>query len=114
MVILYVQYVKNRKERRQWRVSERQGTVHGTAGKASLFLHPHPLQPLPTIHLLRLMLQRAERDGFAVIGNLFQAGRAAVRQHEIALGDPEFFGCFLLSSHAIGYIGPGLRGLSCG
>lgn len=59
----------------------------------------YSLQPLSIIRLLRLMLQRPERDRFPVIGNLLQAGRPAVRQHEIALGDPELLGCFFLAGH---------------
>ena len=55
------------------------------------------------------MRERPQGDGFPMIGNLFQAGRTAVRQQEVALGDPELLGSFLLPAHAIGYIGPGPR-----
>ena len=49
-----------------------------------------PLQAIPVVDLLGFMNGLPEGDRPTVLGDLFEPGSPAVREHEVRLGDPQF------------------------
>ena len=51
----------------------------------------HPLEAFPVVDLLGFMDGLPEGDRPAVLGDLFEPGSPSVGEHEVRLGNPQFF-----------------------